>query len=105
MRHQKLADLLTSSSNRLGSQARLRVDASASPQRSEGAQHRQRELKEMADLLSASSNQLAEILADWNEVLQQSKLGKKAPINNNERENGNAPRNRHLTGSRGVKSS
>jgi hypothetical protein len=24
----------------------------------------------LADLLSASSNQLAEILADWNEVLQ-----------------------------------
>jgi hypothetical protein len=64
-----------------------------------------RKIAKMADLLSASSNQLAEMLADWNEVLQQSKLGKKAPINNNERENSNAPRNRHLTGSRGRKSS
>jgi hypothetical protein len=35
-------------------------------------------MAKMADLLSASSNQLAEILADWNEVLQQSKLGKKS---------------------------
>ncbi len=59
----------------------------------------------MADLLSAGSNQFTEMLADWNKVLQQSKLGKKALISNDVRKNGNAPRNRHLTVARGRKSS
>lgn len=59
----------------------------------------------MADLLSAGSNQFAEMLADWNKVLQQSKLGKKALISNDVRKNDSEPRKRHLTVSRGVKSS
>jgi hypothetical protein len=46
---------------------------------------------ELADWMDASSNQLAEILADWNKVLQQSKLGRTTPSNTNEREQQTAP--------------
>jgi len=45
----------------------------------------------MADLMDTSSNQLAEILADWNTVLQQSKLARIAPSNTNEGEQNDAP--------------
>lgn len=46
----------------------------------------------MADLLSASSNRLTEILEDWNKVLQKSSLGRNTPDNQNERKDGSAPR-------------
>jgi hypothetical protein len=45
----------------------------------------------MADLMDSSSNQLAEILADWNTVLQQSKLAQTKPSNTNEGEQTDAP--------------
>jgi len=46
---------------------------------------------ELADLMDTSSNQLAEILADWNTVLQQSKLAQTKPSNTNEGEQTDAP--------------
>ena len=46
---------------------------------------------ELADLMDTSSNQLAEILADWNTVLQQSKLAQTKPSNINEGEQKDAP--------------
>lgn len=49
-------------------------------------------LKTMADLLSAGSNHLADMLADWNTVLKHSRLGREKPCNINEGEDGNAPR-------------
>ena len=45
----------------------------------------------LADLMDSSSNQLAEILADWNTVLQQSKLAQTKPSNTNEGEQTDAP--------------
>jgi hypothetical protein len=46
----------------------------------------------LADLLSASSNRLAEILEDWNKVLQKSSLGQNLPDNEIEGKDGSAPR-------------
>lgn len=45
----------------------------------------------VADLLGAGSNQIAEILKDWNAILKQSSLGRGQAQNTNEREDGCAP--------------
>jgi hypothetical protein len=45
----------------------------------------------LADLMDSSSNQLAEILADWNKVLQQTKLAQTKPSNTIEGEQTHAP--------------
>ena len=45
----------------------------------------------LADWTDQSSNQIAEILADWNTILQQSKLARKQPSNINEGEQTDAP--------------
>ena len=58
-----------------------------------------RDSVELADLMDSSSNQLAEILADWNTVLQQSKLAQTKPSNTNDGEQSDAPQagtKRHL---------
>lgn len=46
----------------------------------------------MADPLSAGSNQLTEMLKDWNAILQHSSLDCRQASNENEGKDGNAPR-------------
>jgi len=46
----------------------------------------------MADLMGSGSNQLTEILKEWNDVLRHSSLGQKEALNTNEREDESAPR-------------
>lgn len=47
--------------------------------------------QKLADWMNQSSNQIAEILADWNTILQRSKLARKHPGNTNEGEQTDAP--------------
>ncbi len=46
----------------------------------------------MADLLSAGSNHLTEMLREWNNILQHSSLGQNQAQNTNERKDERAPR-------------
>lgn len=46
----------------------------------------------LADLLRAGSNQLTEMLKDWNTVLQQSSIGNRKAINSNKQQDGDVPR-------------
>lgn len=48
--------------------------------------------KELADLMGSGSNQLSDMLMEWSAVLKHSSLGCPQPENNNEREDGRAPR-------------
>lgn len=45
----------------------------------------------MADLLSAGSNHLTEMLREWNKILQHSSLGQNQAQNTNERKDERAP--------------
>lgn len=49
----------------------------------------------MAGLQGASSNQIMQILRDWNSVLEDIGLGKSQPVNANEDKDGSAPRDSH----------
>ena len=42
--------------------------------------------------MGSGSNQLTEILKEWNDVLRHSSLGQKEALNTNEREDESAPR-------------
>jgi hypothetical protein len=47
---------------------------------------------QLADLLGAGSNHLADMLKEWNTILKHSTLGCAQPQNTNERKDGCAPR-------------
>lgn len=50
-----------------------------------------RHLRIVAGLLGAGSNQLTDVLREWNDVLQHSSLGRGQPSNENEGKDGDAP--------------